>query len=314
MQDNYMDKFCLPFNGNFNLVKQAVSLYGNKIYEFYGDDETFISSMSVFHNNGTDGHKAETLKQMVQFLHDHGIEFNYTLNSYNSRDYFDNSIKLMGLLTRLKSIGVNTITYIHPVLIDYIKPFGFKSCASLLANIDNETSLSYFIKYGFDRIVLSEDIIKQIPLLKRLKALTPENVTLEIIIDNGCINRCPNKLSHHQNNYNKSITEKSIFFCHEIANTKKDIIKANVIHSKALYRYSDIGFHLFKMCGRLLSDDHLLKNFDHYMTEQQTYSCTRFDVDLPNIDWDKYYNFMFSEPGCTGSCSICNFCDSLISD
>ena len=180
--------FCVPFNGDIELVKYLTENNPQPIYEFYGTDDLFPSGR--WKNPG----ETAEISAVMDVLKGSGIRFNYLLNSIVFDDYVIHREELKRHLGELRSEGVSSVTCTSPFLIDLIKSFGFEVNTSLMKNIRSATAVAYYEKLGYDRILLCEDELRNTRLIKDMVAST--SLSIEAIIDNVCLMECPFRQTH----------------------------------------------------------------------------------------------------------------------
>jgi collagenase-like PrtC family protease len=308
-------KFCLPYNGIFQ-SEEIVDNYQDKIYEFYGDDSVFNSAIRSYGKFLTEKERFENLQSTVKYLFDRNIFFNYTLNSFDIREYVGNKEKnFIDNLKRIKDIGVDSVTITHPYLAHLVKNVGLKVVNSILLHVNSETKANYLIKFGFDRIILDNNYNKRIKEIKYLKTILPSNISLEMLSNNGCKKDCPNEFSDYLGGYIENIQKFCTAFCKEETNPDiSEFLKRNFIRNVDISKYENIGVNLFKIPGRMKSNGFLNNGFRYWLSDEYKspdiyYLKKYFNIIKNESELDDYFDFLFSDAGCSGHCSECGFCD-----
>jgi collagenase-like PrtC family protease len=293
--------FCIPLAGEMNYVKEIVKKFSNKIYEFYGSNGEIISAVKCRKLS------KKQLTDIIKFLNDNNIKFNFTLNSIVSEYYLDNREYILDFLQNIKT---EYVTIAEPLFGFYIKQnTNLKVCNSILTNIDNEIKIKRLIEYGFDRIIISEDCIKKIPLLKYLRTIIPNKINMEILVNGYCKLGCINKNAHYNPILKNLLKEFKII--NNNLNIKcnmsfKDFLMSSWIRSKDVDKYKDIGINLFKIAGRYWDEDLMINFVNNFLTNNVK--------EYNNINEDKYdefFNFLFNE-GCKERCLECNKCTYFV--
>jgi collagenase-like PrtC family protease len=294
--------FAMPLAGGLSYVKKIVEKYKNIIYEFYGDNGNYLSAI---YSNKIDDNEFEDI---VSYLHDNDIKFNYTMNSLWTPQYLQDDMYKI-IIDFLCDIDADAITVTEPYFGMYAKEQkpSLKIIASSLMQVKSEAKISKLLKYKFDRIILSEDCLKTIPLLKYLRRVTPENVKLEILIYNWCKMGCVNRILHHSTN-NNDILKKVGLFGADCTKTLKEFLMASWIRPKDIPRYQEIGIDLFKFNGRNFSEDFTFDVINKYLKDYLNDTDNIAFYNLSASDFDEFFDFLF-EKGCNERCLDCNMCE-----
>ena len=213
-------------------------------------------------------------------------DFIYLLNSPRPLDIenpdFPKSLeKLELLLTELRKIGVKKLRVASAQLISYIgKHYGdFDVLAS--TSLEYKTIWEYqnFIHFHpeIKQIVPSHDVNKNFLLLKNLRKKYP-NTEIELMVNEGCLQGCPNRMLHETVNIDKQVMINNDVclsigyansFCKYVSDNYpiQSLIIANNIFPWDIEEYSKIGINNFKLVGRdgynNLND--YIKNYTMYL-------------------------------------------------
>jgi collagenase-like PrtC family protease len=301
-----MKIFCLPYNGDNNLVKDTINSFGDSIYEFYGSDSLFKSSTKTYS-------ETKDLSVIVRYLLDNNIQFCYILNSLDIRYYEIMKNDIINHLKKLKDFGITMVTVSQPYVSSIVKEAGLQVNCSTLQNIHTETGIKHMLNYGYSRITINENYTKDISNLRYLREVTPKNIPFEIIASNGCFQDCPNKLTHY------TPTEELSKFCYNFCSydtTSIDWLRRVCIRYQDIEKYQDIGIELFKIPGRFRDTEDLKRQFAYWLDNKTyktaginyLYNFLKITPDIPLTELDNYFEFLFTKPGCTHRCTECGFC------
>jgi collagenase-like PrtC family protease len=304
--------FCIPFNGDFKLIEKLLP-YSDYIYEFYGSDGFFQRSakQNEYHN----------LNNIIPILRSKGIQFNYVLNSLDFNDTLNNITKILDYLPELKKMGIKSITTNFPLIVNHALKHSLEVNSSVCQFIDSELKVKQLESIGYDRITLSEDMLRQIQKIKYIRDITKKPI--EILINNGCSIDCIFKTlcysiagrvnketeetrkclacSHHYSKYG-SPEEELLFF-----------LKTNWIRFKDITRYKQIGVNLFKLSGGDSPTDVIIDVFKSYaLGEISTLSLIKssYTKYLNDDNFDEYFDFFWKGDGCSKKCSVCQWCEN----
>ena len=202
------------------------------------------------------------------------------LNTGNPDLLKRNIEKLDKLLNELKKIGVKNLRVANPQLMTYISKYycDFNILAS--TSLEYKTIWEYqnFIKEhpNVRQIVPSHDINKNFKLLSILRKKY-QNVEIELMVNEGCIQGCPNRMFHEQTvmRNNKPTNTDIILsdgycsiFCQFISCKYpiQSLVIGNNIYPWELEEYARIGINNFKLVGRDRYKDNFLKILYSYNT------------------------------------------------
>lgn len=311
----------MPYNGDIELVKNVAANFRDFVYEFYGTDDAFSSGRTASQ------FEPAPILAVIQALEGTQIQFNYLLNSVVLDDYVANIDKIRQHLANLRQIGVKTITTSSPYFLDLIKSFGFEASTSVMQHIRNEASLAYYKRLQYDRIILSEDEIRNVPLLTSFAGST--DLPLEIIINNCCLKECPFRLTHYnaEGSRHPDLTNEAREHMSKYCKQCKDLwyldattfMSSSWIRPEDLPRYKDIGISLFKITGRTIPSSSILEMLRIYSQGHWTgsiwsylkpfaNSVTTYGIqDISNSEIEPFFEFFYKN-GCDGGCSSCLHC------
>ncbi len=305
---------CVPYNGDFNLVKKLVEKDPEKIYEFYGSDGCFIDGRKAWDYEKTPESKKFTFETTIDFLKNNNINFNYLFNFRLIDKYLEEKEKVIEHLKYLKNLGIDTITVSSPYFVSYfLQDLDFEIVISSFLHVYDELMIEELKKEINNkkiRVVLNENEIRNIPLIKKLS----KKVDLEIFLNLNCKFSCPYynidgiiehaDIQKHCRNYCKG-KEKSFL----------DWLRRTWVRYQDIEKYQKAGVGLFKMTDRVLPSSHIFNHFLYYTQGFQPnnnffptfFANTKTSTIILEKDLDNYFNYIFKK-GCNRNCSSCNQC------
>lgn len=322
MNANLKKTFCVPFNGDVELIRYLVENKPEPIFEFYGCDDLFASGRWKNPNEKT------SIKDVMEILNGTDIKFNYLLNSIVFDDYIINGEILKKHLEFLSKLGVNSITCTTPFLIDLVKSFGFEINTSLMQNIRSATSVAYYELLGYDRILLCEDDLRNTKLIKDMHTST--KLPIEAIVDNVCLMECPFRQTHLSSegirhpDFSDELRQYMSAYCRQCKQfwhyNPANFLKTSWVRPNDLLKLQQAGVSLFKLGGRGIETSAIIQKLT-------IYSEGEFDGDIfkylkphmdskdflgiepiENCELDEYFDFFF-KGGCSKLCHACKHCE-----
>lgn len=317
--------WCLPFNGDIDYALDTAKKHNDVVYEFYGDDGFFSSCRHCQNISCTD------LSKLIDGLGRMNVKFNYTLNSPNLEGYLIHEKALLSHLKELKEMGVENITVTHPVFIGILKEMGFSVSASAVQCISSVPQAKQAEYIGFNRILLVEDLNRDIKTIKEITETI--SIPAEIIINNLCMINCPWRISHYAidgirtpeidietwNRYNNMMLR-----CRSQWREDPAIfLRSTWIRPEEIKHYRDLGVRFMKLVGRDWPSDRLEKVFGIYFKQfcdGYVFDYLRPGYDIKekygirnprNTELDGFFDFFFKNGNsCSGLCEKCGHCES----
>ena len=288
-------------------------------------------------------------KTLIEHTLSRGCDFIYLLNSPRPLDidnpnFIKQLEKLEKLLTELKITGVNKLRIASGQLSSYIgknyKDFHILASTSLEYKTIWEYQNFIYFHPEVKQIVPSHDINKNFKLLKILRKRYPK-VEIELMVNEGCLQGCPNRMFHELINIDsRTIVNNDKFlsgayatsFCNPIVHKYpiQSLVIGNLIFPWDIEAYSKIGINSFKLVGRDGYEyfDNYLKGFIMYLKgiedikAVENNSLSSFTHHLPNNtvlkqltvkDYKKYLPDIkyFIRKGhiCASRCGVeCRYC------
>jgi collagenase-like PrtC family protease len=205
--------------------------------------------------------------------------------------------------------------------------------ASVLADIDSLPRAMVYQASGAQVITPDTAINRDLELLRDIKTKT--NLKIKLMVNEGCLYRCPfrkfhfNYISHKSRssnfNYDEFVTGNNLFLgncCGIIKWDNSQVIKSGWIRPEDLRRYSGIA-NRFKIVGRTVESNILVKIVDAYL--QENWGGNLFDLMCSSLKtfstgYGAYINnkaldihdFFDRVSKCKHACDECNYCQSLV--
>lgn len=322
MDSRLEHSFCVPYNGDINLVRDVVENHVDAVYEFYGTDNAFGSG------RWSTPEDAAPIPDVMRQLDGSGVRFNYLLNSVVLDDYVIRAEELKRHLTMIREAGVQSVVCTSPILVDLVKELGFEACTSLMQHIRSAVAARYHEELGYDRILVCEDDIRSSRLIKDMARSS--NLPLEVIVDNGCLMECPFRHTHltsegiRRDDFDSGLRNYMSAFsrqCKQFWHVDPSLfLRTSWVRPEELPKLKELGVRFFKMGGRGTPTFSILKKLSIY--KEGWYEGSIFDYLKPHADpaeffgvepidnksLDGYFKYFF-DGKCTKLCGACTHCD-----
>lgn len=282
-----MYEFSAPMPYNIIDIEKLLDINNqvakSKITSLYASLPSNCEFFSGFEQNRTfilNKPEFDYWKNLIEYTLNKNCDFIYLLNLPRAYDFstpvlFEQFEKLDKLLINLKKIGVKKLRVGSIQLIQYLEenyPY-FDILTSTV--LEYKTILEYinFIEshQKIKQIIPSVEINKNFNLLKCLRNKYPK-IEIELMVNEGCLQGCPNRRWHEQIIFSKNTNKKNdiIFsneygtlFCKNIRNKYpvQSLVIGTHIFPWDIKEYSKIGIKKFKFVGR----DAYIGNFKLYI-------------------------------------------------
>jgi collagenase-like PrtC family protease len=331
-------EFSVPYNNDPETLSEIFQLKernGNRIREIY------LSGPQEYSGAGRIVPEMDLseFSSIVDKIHNQGIRVNLLLNSIceGSEWYSSDVLKsTMDYLRRAhEEYGVESITIANPLYIREVRRRfpDMEICASVLGDIDCVQKAIIYRKAGADIITPHVDINRDLNLLLKIRKAT--GAQLKLMVNEGCLFRCPfrkfhfNYISHKSRNPGMKQgvkAEDNVFSLNCIQLSKGDlsqILKSCWIRPEETAKYGQITSY-FKLVGRTSSKSMLIRSVEAYMQEGwdgdllelmagNLYSLGMshlMHLDNKSLDGIGFFEKITS---CDKECSECDYCSALIS-
>lgn len=283
------------------------------------------------------------LEEHVKLCHDKEIEVAYANNALciGSLKSLDTKVDIfLEHLMTLDKTGIDSIILAFPFLIELTKKHfpRMKVYVSTIAHVDSTKMLKYYQEMGANKIALPIDVNRDFRLLHSLKRESG-NLDLEVLMTDACIFECPYRQNHFALQSHDSVEEnenpqkaevKNYPFdrCWRqlIANWPAEFLKSRWIRPEDLHIYEKIGIDKFKISGRTLPEEWILRSTKAYLSRE--WSGNILDIfpiipgnykneglstyHLSNKQLDGFIDYFLQKGDrCRIDCGTeCNYCDS----
>lgn len=288
--------------------------------------------------------------EKIIYAKEKGFDFVYLLNNPRSTAEPDRMLdiqleRLDKLINNLRKIKCNKVRVGSVQLLNYIlKTYpDMEIYASTTLGLDRiqQFQVFYSMYPTVKEIVPSVEANKNFKMLKNLKKQFP-NITIELMVNEGCITGCPTKIQHHISlpfySATSNCSKRDEVFKPELFITKCSkqrqnegafaICRNRQILPWEIEEYANIGINNFKLVGRdcqEFNDGSYINSYEIYLTAIEDYDkvknqsfsklCHYFkNIDLPSIDEIRKYlpkieYFINNGHLCSSICgSECNYC------
>ncbi|NOQ55718.1 MAG: hypothetical protein GQ477_02825, partial [Nanohaloarchaea archaeon] len=227
----------------------------------------------------------------------------------------------------MKNEGLTSITITNPIYLKKIKNEipDINITVSVISEIASVQRAKYFEELGADAFVPDRDINRNLELLKDIKNSTKMNMIL--MVNEGCLYRCPQRNSHYNfiSHWSKKEKDRHLdFMTNYCVNLRgehpEELLKMQFILPQHLKHYRCITSS-FKIVGRTRSTDDILEITKAYLKENYTGNLLNLMSSATLIVREKYgYNlsvnrldsvFFKKVTTCNKNCTKCKFCTSL---
>lgn len=322
-----MKYFCLPFNGDTKFILDYCKNHGDLIHEVYGAEGIFATGRFTHHVD------ERIICELIPKLKDLGIGFNYLLNSISIKSYISQQDQLQRHLENLKAAGLTTVTASHPHMVGLLRGMGFVVSTSLIQNIKTIEDKEWAERFGYSRIICSDDLNRRIVRLKGF--VSSANVPVEIVANNMCLPSCPLRHSHYgleaygdEYGWDEQLkrTKKQVVLCRKLwGENPVFFLKSSWIRPEDIKRFLKIGVRFIKIAGRDRNSESLKQTFDSYLLGEckgkvfdyllpGSNPVTKYNLyNFDNKQLEEYFAHIFSlHNGCLGNCNTCNYCETYI--
>ena len=342
-------EFSVPYNGDINLISRLAELRehnGSRIRElFLSGPQEHAASGRIAHNGN-----ARQFEEAVKLMHEAGFRVNLVMNSTceGIREYSDQYAGYMrdyiGFM--VEELGIEAFTVANPYILAMVRDIapGAEISASVLADVDCPERARAFARLGAN-VVTPEVCVNRD--LKALQAIKAEGLELKVMVNEGCLHKCPyrkfhfNAMSHISDNAARlgrgltleqfkaqvDVVAGQTFFNLCGADIQADhslILKSGWIRPEDLHAYESVAT-FFKISGRTCPTHVVLRMVRAYMEQSwdgdlldimdsslRTQS-TRFGASLDNRKLGEAH-FIDHVLNCNRNCAECGFCDRLASE
>nr|MDO8088516.1 U32 family peptidase [Candidatus Sigynarchaeum springense] len=295
----------------------------------------------------------KAIKQQLKMMHENGIEFFYTMNApcMAGQEFVrETHEKMLRELEWIQNISVDGVILAIPYLIELVKEQfpKLKIRVSTVAKVNTVNKARYFEALGASSITPDVMINRNFKVLEKMVKGTKSEI--DLIVTDGCLYECPFRLYHYTltGHASQTYSNREAYIDYPIlrCNMEKfshpaEVLKCRWIRPEDLKYYEAIGIKKFKIGGRRLATDVILRSVKAY--SEQKYNGNLTDIiegfsfeyggvkEDPNkkmgmvnagvntpdkkatliIDNTKLDGFIefFKKQDCAANCADCNYCE-----
>lgn len=330
-------KFSVPYNNDFGLLKELIkikNLNGNKIEEIYlSPPQEYFGSCRICNR-----FSRKDFKIVLDFCQKNNLKVNLLLNSQNdgAKEYLPQNInKLLKFIKEAQNnFNLNFLTIANPFFIQKIRENikGVKIVVSVNSYVDSVQRALFFEKMGADVLTIHRDINRDLKLLKDIKKAV--KCELKLLVNEGCLFKCPMKIFHDNWTSYGSKEFKNIlgggssydwerirlglkkdFFmrwCQDLYKSDlSQILKSPWIRPEDLRKYQKIT-NFFKIADRYYPTARIINAVKSYLNEFYNGNFIDLLPPSPLFIKNKDLNGFFEKvASCDKNCSECPYCEKL---
>jgi collagenase-like PrtC family protease len=269
-------EFSAPYNNDPETLEELFKLKNvgeNRIKEIY------LSGPQEYSGSGrmVDEISFSQFIEIVDKIHKEGIQVNLVLNpTCEGTSWYSPEVvkaKMEYLRQVHKEHGVEAVTIANPLYIGEVRKHfpDIEICASVLGDIDCVERAVIYNRVGANVITPDVNINRNLELLKEIKKAT--NAELKLMVNEGCLYKCPfrkfhfNYISHKSKELGK--IEGDGFFANCLQVTLGDpsqILKSCWIRPEDTRKYGEIT-NFFKIVGRARPKSLVIRSTQAYLRE-----------------------------------------------
>lgn len=324
-------EFSVPYNNDLGTLSEVFKLkrLGNNTIK-----EIYLSGPQEYSGSGrvTAELSLSQFVEIVDKIHHEGLRVNLIFNPTceGSNWYYPEvvSTKMEYLRQMHEEHGVEAVTIANPIYIKEVRRRfpDMEICASVLGDIDCVQRAVLYNKAGANVITPDVNINRDLKLLKEIKEAT--NAELKLMVNEGCLYKCPFRKFHFNYMSHKSkelgAIEGDVFFASCLQVTREDhsqILKSGWIRPEDTKKYGEIT-SFFKIVGRARPRSMVIRTTKAYLQESWdgdlldivSSSLNKFGLEygahLDNKSLGKA-RFFKKVTSCDKNCSQCSYCEEL---
>ncbi|NMC04473.1 MAG: hypothetical protein GYA24_04635 [Candidatus Lokiarchaeota archaeon] len=288
------------------------------------------------------------MRQHIKKMHDNGIQFIYTVNApcMAGQEFVrETHEKMLKDFEFIQSIGSDGVVLAIPYLIELVhEQFPkLKIRASTVAKINTVNKARYFENLGATSITPDVMINRNFKVLEKMVKAT--SCEIDLLVTDGCLYECPFRLYHYSltGHASQTYSNREAYIDYPIlrCNIEKfshpaEAMKCRWIRPEDLKHYEAIGIHQFKIGGRRLTADMILRSVKAYSEQKYAGNLTdiiegfsfeyggvkedpnkkmgmsnaterKANMVIDNTKLDGFIDF-FKKQDCAANCGECNYC------
>jgi collagenase-like PrtC family protease len=325
--------FSVPYNDDPETLEEVFRLkrVGNNRIR-----EVFLSGPQEYSGSGrvTSKLSLDEFIKVVDKIHKEGLRVNLVMNpicegsNWYSSEVLNTRMEYLRLVH--KEHGVEAVTIANPVYMKEVRRQfpDIEICASVLSDIDSVRRAIIFKEFGANTITPDANINRNLKLLKEIKKAT--GVELKIMVNEGCLYKCPFRKFHFNYISHESIEGKTEGHSYSFpANCclpitvidTSQVLKSCWIRPEDTSKYNEVTSY-FKVVGREAPRSRALRSIKAYMEEDWNgdlldimcsslyHFSLRYGAYLDNKKLEEF-NFFEKVTSCGINCSQCDYCAEL---
>ncbi|HUX98580.1 MAG TPA: U32 family peptidase [Candidatus Deferrimicrobium sp.] len=342
-------QFTVATNWDPELIEQLAKLPVRDIYGVANHSIVGSGRPSIIVSEVSEDAIADYIKK----VHEKKIQFSYLLNApcMNNQEY-DKKYhrKLIDYIQWISDIGADSVTVSIPLLIQMIKEQfpKLKIRVSTISHVNSVNRAKLYMQLGADEITPDVMINRDFKTLEKMQKALHGKCELDLLLTDGCLYQCPFRHYHYNilghasqtfQEFDRYYIDTCILNCSIIKfSNPTEVIKARWIRPEDLSHYEALGIKYFKIAGRRMSTDWILravKAFSERKYDGNLIDIIQgFDISFggiekkdPNarfaesigkeqtanlvIDNTKLDGFIdfFKKQNCLAMCDECNYCE-----
>ncbi len=218
------------------------------------------------------------LEQVVDLLRSRGTVPNVVLNSacYGGEQFSRGFLAdLRRWFNQIVGLGILTVTVADPHLVSTIRREwpDVRVVVSTVAEVRTDGMAEYYDELGVARIVLSPDLNRDLSAVRRICDSCDADV--ELLVNEGCIFKCPFRQSHHRYNAHRSRGQlrrdsrgevfRYVDLCGEMCRVDPSMVTASpFVRPEDIALYESLGVEYFKVAGRNMPVDWIVNTAAAY--------------------------------------------------
>jgi collagenase-like PrtC family protease len=289
-------------------------------------------------------------EEYIRHAHEAGLTFNYLLNApcLGNREWQEEAHEeLLAHFDWLSSAKVDFVTVAIPYLMEIIKRQfpRLKVEVSTIAHVSSVARARMFAEMGVDSIILDANINRDFKLLEAIRDAV--DCKLGVLTNSLCLYQCPYEYYHNSTMGHASQVHSQTNGCYmdyclmrcAVARLSdpSQFIKARWIRPEDGHVYEDIGIDFFKIGGRAMPTEWILRATDAYAARryqgslydilsvldpkigavdiasgngQATQGASSPPIYMDNQALDGFIDF-FKQQDCVSSGAHCNYCRKI---
>jgi collagenase-like PrtC family protease len=292
---------------------------------------------------------AQRAEKYIRQAHEAGLVFNYLLNTpcMGNREWQEDSHReILAHLDWINRVNVDFVTVAIPYLLEIIKRQfpRLKVEVSTIAHVNSVARAKMFEEIGVDSIILDTNINRDFKLLEAIRDAV--SCKLGVLTNSLCLYQCPYEYYHnntmgHASQTHSQTDGRCMDYClmHCAAARLEDssqFIKSRWIRPEDLSVYEKIGIDFFKIGGRAMPTEWILRSADAYARRhyqgnlydilavlepktdtidvasgsRQSMQAASPAVYIDNQALEGFIDF-FKQQDCVSSCAHCRYCQKI---